>query len=163
MGTNQARGDERWDRPKGEAEAVVGESSRPYRERDFHDSHGVRAEAIGQENLSWLATRDKDLRKVVSVERIRDENPRAYVGIMRSTDDDTKTRILRTIVARQGTVTYGDLDEFVPDVTTRTIKSKVAELRDHDVLDVGDGRPAAIGFRNDDVALLVEDTLSRLE
>jgi len=163
MATNETRNGERWDRPAEEAEAIVGEPPKSYRERNFHDSHGEGTPDIGQENRSWLATRGRDLRKVVSVERIRDENPRAYVGIMRATDDDTKTRILRTIVARQGTVTYDDLDGFVPDVTTRTIKTKVAELRDHDVLDVGEGRPAAIGFVDEDAALLVEDTLARLD
>jgi len=163
MATNETQDGERWNRPEGEADAVVGEPPRSYRETNFHDSHGVPPEGLSQENRSWLATRSRDLDRVVSVERIRDENPRAYVGVMRATDDDTKTRILRTIAVRHGSVTYDDLDDFVPDVTTRTIKTKVADLRDHDVLDVGEGRPAAIGFVDEDVALLVEDTLARLD
>lgn len=151
------------ERPPEEAEAVVADPPRSYRENNFHDSHGVASTDLSQENRSWLATRGKNLDRVVAVERIRDEYPRAYVGLMRATDDDTKVRILRTIVARHGTVTYGDLEDFVGDVTTRTIKTKVADLRDHEVLDVGEGRPAAIGFKHEDVALLAEDTLARLD
>lgn len=163
MATNETNDRDTWNRPPGEADAIVGDPPTPYRERNFHDSHGVDTATLSQENRSWLATRDRDLDLVVAVERIRDENPRAYAAIMRSTADDTKTRILRTILVRQGTATYDDLDDFVGGVTTRTIKTKVAELRDEDVLDVGEGRPAAIGFVDRDVALLAEDALARLD
>lgn len=134
-------------------------------ETNFHDSH-VRPrpyeDLIGYANLSWLATRSKDLRSIVDVERIRDENGDAYAALMRSTADYTKVRILRLAVA-YGTVTYADLDSATPDVSERTVKSKVAELRDEGVLDVGEGRPAAIGFVDEDVALLASDVLAYLD
>lgn len=136
-------------------------------ETDFHVSHSEgRTGAdhdIGQANRSWLETQDKTLRHVVSVERIRDENDDVYAGLIRSVADYTKARVLRTVLMKHGTVTYADLTDAIGDVTERTIKTKVAELRDEGVLDVGNGRPAAISLPDDDVALLVEDTLAYLD
>jgi DNA-binding transcriptional ArsR family regulator len=131
-----------------------------YTERNFPDSHGV---ALAPENEAWVDTQDRDVDAVVAVERIRDENPGAYRCLMRSTADGVTVRVLRALVAVGGVTTYDDLVSYIGDVTRRTVRSKVADLRDGGVVDVGDGRPAAISFVDDDVALLAEDTLARLE
>lgn len=136
-------------------------------ETDFHDSHvppqgETPYDKIGYANLSWLATRSKSIRNVVDVARIRDENGDVYAALMRSTADYTKVRILR-YVGFHGTATYTELDDVTPDVSERTVKSKVAGLRDDGVFDVGEGRPAAIGFVDEDVALLASDVLAYLD
>lgn len=131
-----------------------------YTERDFPDSHGV---PLAPENEAWVATQERDVDTVVAVARIRDENPDAFRCLMRSTADSVTVRVLRALVAVGGVTTYDDLVTYIGDVTRRTVRSKVADLRDGNVVDVGEGRPAAVGFRDDDVALLAEDTLARLE
>lgn len=136
------------------------ESAAPYNETEFHDSP---YDQLGHRNLSWLATTSTDISTIVDVARIRHEKRQVYAAIMKATADYTKTRILRFVIMRFGTVTYDDLDGVIHDKSKRTVKSKVAELRDDGVLSVGDGRPAAIGFVDDDVALLCEDVLSFIE
>ena len=154
------RGSRHEDRPDREAFAVTG-GPRPdprKHETDFHGSHGGGSrlrETVQIDGDEWAVD------TVVEVEKLRRRYSRRFRILMEAIGEPTRRAVLVCLVDRRGGTTYDDLAEWTSK-TKRTVKNHVHTLRDEDVLQVEDGRPAAISFRNDDLRLLASDVLSFL-
>jgi len=148
------------DRPDEEAFAVTG-GPRPEprkHETDFHGSHG------GGSRLRETVQIDGDewaVETVVEVEKLRRRYSTRFRILMEAIGEPTRRAVLACLVQRRGATTYDDLAEWTSK-TKRTVKNHVHALRDEDVLQVEDGRPAAISFENDELRLLASDVLSFL-
>jgi len=129
-------------------------------ETDFHSSPPL--EGLDDRTLVWLAQTDTSLATVAKVARIRAENPAAYAGLIDAVSDTTKAKIVRFLCFHRTGTTYSELTDVVAVKTERTVRTKVSEMADDGVLSVGDGRPASIDFRDDDVRLLANDMLSNV-
>lgn len=145
-------------RPDGEAFAVAGDprADRSNHETDFHGSHG------GGSRLRETVQIDGDewaVETVVEVEKLRRRYSRRFRILMEAIGEPTRRAVLACLVQRRGGTTYDDLAEWTSK-TKRTVKNHVHALRDEDVLQVEDGRPAAISFRSDEIRLLASDVLS---
>lgn len=130
-------------------------------ETELHSSPPL--EDLDDRTLTWLARADTSLATVAKVARIRDENPAAYGGLIDAMSDTTKAKLLRFLCFHRTGTTYDELTDVVAVKTERTVRTKVSELADSGVLSVGDGRPATIDFRDDDVRLLANDLLRHIE
>lgn len=154
------RGSRYEDRPDEEAFAVTG-GPRPEprkHETDFHGSHG------GGQSLRETVQIDGDewaVETVVEVEKLRRRYSTRFRILMEAIGEPTRRAVLACLVQRRGATTYDDLAEWTSK-TKRTVKNHVHSLRDENVLQVEDGRPAAISFRNDELRLLASDVLSFL-
>jgi len=148
------------DRPDEEAFEVAGRSQPDPRnhETDFHDSHGGgsrRRETVQIDGDKWAVD------TVVEVETLRRRYSRRFRILMEAIGEPTRRAVIACLVARRGGTTYDDLAEWTSK-TKRTVKNHVHALDDEDVLQIENGRPAAISFRNDDLRLLASDVLSFL-
>lgn len=99
---------------------------------------------------------------VVKMDLIRARNPRLYREIQRASFDDVSLEVLRVLVANSGTTTYRELDLLIDVAADRTIRRRVWELRDADVVRV-DGRPANIRFTSEVAELLASDVVEMEE
>jgi len=148
------------DRPDEEAFAVAGDprADRSNHETDFHGSHGEglsRRETVQIDGDEWAVD------TVVEVEKLRRRYSRRFRILMEAIGEPTRRAVLACLVQRRTGTTYDDLAEWTSK-TKRTVKNHVHALRDENVLQVEDGRPAAISFRNDELRLLASDVLSFL-
>ena len=97
---------------------------------------------------------------IAETEYLRRQYATEYAILMSSLGETPRRGIIACLVKRGGG-TYDDLTEWTT-TTKRTVKNHVHALRNENVLQVEDGRPAAISFRNDDLRLLASDVLSFL-
>lgn len=148
------------DRPDEEAFVVAGDprADRSNHETDFHGSHGGESrprETVEIDGDEWAVD------TVVEVEKLRRRYSTRFRILMEAIGEPTRRAVLACLVQRRTGTTYDDLAEWTSK-TKRTVKNHVHALRDEDVLQVEDGRPAAISFRNDELRLLASDVLSFL-
>lgn len=115
---------------------------------------------LSRENEEWLDRVDHSLDAVVEVERLRRTYKERYFQLLSSMADRVDRAILTTTVT-YNTTTYNEVQQYT-DSSKRTVKNHVWDLRDANILHVGNGRPAAITFVNGNIQLLAEDVLSYL-
>lgn len=143
-------------RPVEEAEAVAGEPARNH-ETSFHVSpvgRGSRRDTVRIAGEEWA------VETVVEVERLRRVYKDEYRELMVAMGEPTRRGIVAALLDASPR-TYAELDEWT-DKTTRTVKTHVSALSDAGIVEVGDGKPAAISFENEDLRLLSSDVLSFL-
>ena len=125
------------------------------RERSFPDRY-----VVGDRELrEWLEGEDMDVEEIISVERLRRENPKTWVKVAASCQDQTTRAVLFGLVEEPGMATYDDLTEYTC-CTRRTLRKHVYDLRDEGLVKVVDGRPAFIGFPDEATKLLVTEALN---
>lgn len=73
--------------------------------------------------------------------------------------DTTQRVILACLLEKGGVVTYEEIADWT-SATKRTVKNHVYKLRDRGILEIQEGRPSTISFRNSDLRLLASDVLS---
>lgn len=148
-------------RPVEEANAVTGEPNRErYHETDFHDSPPSRSRRYREplQGRVQIAGEEWAVETVVEVERLRRTYRDEFRVLMEAVGVPTRRGVLAALLDASPR-TYRELDEWT-GTTTRTVKTHVHALRDEDILEVEDGRPATVAFLNDDLRLLSSDVLS---
>ena len=113
---------------------------------------------VSRESVEWLARTATDADNVLRLQRVREEHPDVLAAVWKAALDPTARSVLATLIATDG-ATYADLAEWVPRAGKRTLKRKVATLRDADVL-ASQGRPAVHHFASPAAELLTEDVLA---
>lgn len=141
--------------PDGGAVSARTPSTPGNHETDFHDS--PRGGSRRREHVQ-IAGEEWAVENVVEVERLRRTYKDEYRALMVALGSPTRRGIVTALV-QNSPRTYSELDEFTSK-TTRTVKNHVSDLRDGGVVEVEDGRPATISFRNDEIQLLASDALS---
>lgn len=135
--------------------------SDPVTER-YHDEicHGSPLESLSESNAKWLATKDAGVNAVVSVQRVRQENPTVSLAVAEAVNDPDLRPIVMAVAQGGGVTTYDDIERLTT-ASRRTVKRRVRTLRDKGVLDVdATAKPAAIHVPNDPTDLLIQDALS---
>jgi len=124
-------------------------------ETSFHTRHGDRhSSSIELEDGLTLP-----IEVVLEVEQLRRQYSDEYQTLMVATDDITQRVILACLLEKGSVVTYEEIADWT-SATKRTVKNHVYELRDRGILEVQEGRPSTISFRNSDLRLLASDVLS---
>lgn len=126
-----------------------------FHEGNVHESHPE----LSRDNANWLATRDHGVDALVRMERLRHENADAYLSLTAAMTDDKLRPVLIGLCQEGGTATYDALENYTT-VSRRTLKGRVYDLQDADVLAVDDTRPAVIHFPNDAVDALAKDVVT---
>lgn len=150
-------------RPDEEAFEVAGKPPRPgNHETDFHGSHGDGSRRVRDplQGTVQIAGEEWTVETVVEVERLRRTYRNEFRVLMEAVGDPTRRGVLAALLSASPR-TYRELDEWT-GTTTRTVKTHVSDLSDAGIVEVRDGRPATISFRNDDLRLLSSDVLSFL-
>lgn len=140
-------------------EAITGESrvSERYHDRNCLDSP---VGQLSRDNLIWLSERTENLDTIVRLVRVFRENPDRVAAIMAAVNTPVKVKVLKALQAQNGSATYDDLTNYISGVSRKTVKRRVWELRDADVVEVGDGKPAVISWTFPADELIVPEILS---
>jgi DNA-binding transcriptional ArsR family regulator len=150
-------------RPDEEAFEIAGEPPREENhETDFHGSPVGQSRRVREplEGTVRIAGERRSVETVVEVERLRRTYSSEFRVLMEAIGEPTRRGVLAALLDASPR-TYKELDEWT-GTTTRTIKNHVSDLSDAGIVEVEDGRPATIAFRNDDLRLLSSDVLSFL-
>lgn len=114
---------------------------------------------LSEDNTRWVAQQDRDVDSVVRIERIRKENPDLTLAIAEAVRDDQHRAVLMALAQGAGAETYDGIEPFMR-CSRRTLKRRVRELEDMDIVTVDNSKPAVISYPSEPIELLVEDTLS---
>jgi DNA-binding transcriptional ArsR family regulator len=124
-------------------------------ETGFHTRHGDRhSSSIELEDGLTLP-----IEVVLDVARLRYQYSDEYRTLMVAMADTTQRVILACLLEKGGVVTYEEIANWT-SATKRTVKNHVYKLRDRGILEIQEGRPSTISFRNSDLRLLASDVLS---
>lgn len=110
-------------------------------------------------NREFLDGANTTADQLATVERLRHAHPERWANIVGACSDTATRGVLAGLTSEDGTATYDALSGYVP-ASRRTVRRRVYDLRDEDILRVEDGHPAVVMFVDESAAILTEDALS---
>lgn len=141
----------------GRVQADADAATEPEEERPFPPTRGD--SRLSRRNREWLAENNHDLDHLVTVERLRRENPGEFALLASAVRDDNRRPIVAAVVHYGGSATYDDIETYT-SCTRRTVRNHAYALRDAGVLELENSRVTVAAFKTETLAVLAEDILS---
>lgn len=138
-------------------DATGPDAADPEEEKPFPPTYGVGG--LSDANREWLEEHGHDLDHLVTLERLRRENPGEFALLASAVRDDNRRPVVAAVVHHGGSATYDDIEAYT-SCTRRTVRNHAYHLRDNGVLELENSRVTVASFKTETLAVLAEDILS---
>lgn len=111
------------------------------------------------ENRKWLDGHESGADNLLTMQRLREENPRAVFALTNAVQKDTQRKILAALTLGLCGSTYEELDKYLT-VSKRTQRKHVKKLEENGIVERVDSRSTAISFVSNEMEVLAAEMVS---
>ena len=109
-------------------------------------------------NQEWLRENGIDVNTIITLYRMRQENPEIYENALRCASDRNTLKIMKALSLSRKPLTYSELRDFTA-TTERTVRSKVKRLETDGIVIRSRSKPVNVSF-SEIGEIIVKDILT---